>query len=47
MVEKYPLEKCNDAFSELIKSKVLSKLIVFILDAIVEGTMRFRAVIVM
>jgi D-arabinose 1-dehydrogenase-like Zn-dependent alcohol dehydrogenase len=47
MVEKYPLEKCNDAFSKFLNPKVLSRLIVFFSDAMMEGTVRFRAVIVM
>lgn len=47
MVEKYPLEKCNDAFSEFCDLKLLPRLTRFVSDAMMEGTVRFRAVIVM
>ena len=47
MIEKYPLEKCNDAFSEFCDLRLLRRLTLLVADAMLEGTVRFRAVIVM
>lgn len=47
MVEKYPLEKCNEAFGEYCEMNLLPRLTFFVSDAMMEGTVRFRAVLVM
>ena len=46
MVEKFPLAKANEAFGNVLHLCVLSLLTV-VADAMMRGTVRFRAVITM
>jgi D-arabinose 1-dehydrogenase-like Zn-dependent alcohol dehydrogenase len=52
MVQTFPLEKANEAYGRIISIVIRDELFLFkvanqLLDAMIQGTVRFRAVITM